>query len=96
MKQHIPDTLPPLRVDFGTDAYGYEATFVRERRPNTPELAHLAFKICEIGIYQNARIENAYPAHVGGQEQHFALRTLAKQYGVELQFPHAKNEAEVV
>ena len=96
MKQHTPDKLPPLRVDFGTDAYGYEATFVREKRPETPELAHLAFKICEIGIYQNATIENAYPAHVGGTEQHFMLRALAKQYGVELQFPHARKGDEVV
>ncbi len=94
--KHTPDTLPPLKIDFGSDAYGYEATFVREKRPDTQELAHVAFMMCKLGIYQNATIENAYPAHVGGTEQHFMLRALAKQYGVELQFPEARKGNEVV
>ena len=88
MKEHVPDTLPPLLVDFGVDAYGNDVTFVREHKPLNPELAQIAFNICKLGIYEKVeRLENMYPAHVGGVEQYNVLRALAKQYGVELQFP---------
>lgn len=90
MSRHTPDQVPPLVIDFGKDSYGYEATFVRTRRPDTPDEASLNRNLCEMAIYQGARIENAYPIYVGGVEQQIALRSLAKRYGNELQFPLAK------
>lgn len=90
MSAHTPNELPPLMVDFGKDAYGYEATFVRTHAPRTPDEVGLVQKMCELGIYQGAKIENAYPAHIGGVEYQVALRSLAKRYGTELQFPLAK------
>lgn len=90
MHDHIPDKLPPLVADFGEDAYGYEAVFVKERKPVSNEEAELVRKMCELAIHQGGRVENAYPIYVGGVEQHMALRSLARQYGTELQFPLAK------
>lgn len=87
MNQHVPDKLPPLVVELPADAYGYEATYIRNERPTTPSMAAEALYMCQVGIERKStRIENAYPAHIGGVEQFFALRALAKRNGVDLQF----------
>ena len=93
MINHTPDTLPSLHVEIPADAYGVESTFVQTRRPATPELAHIAFAMCQTAILrQTPRLENMYPAHVGGMERQHLLVDLAKQCGVELRFPEARKQ----
>lgn len=88
---HTPDRLPPLVVDLGADMYGLESTFVQKQKPATAELAVRAFEICKLGVRRNSsRIENAYPAHIGGVDRLAILQTLAEQHNVELAFPLAK------
>lgn len=85
MKEHIPDKLPPLIVDM-PDHYGFDATHVLNPPINEQE-AHERFNLCKVAIARRSeRIQNAYPANIGGVEQFFALRALAKHEGVELQF----------
>ena len=89
---YIPDALPPLTIDLGIDAYGVESTFVQNNRPATAEIAARAFELCKLAIdRQSTRIENAYPAHIGGADQLLILRSLARQRGVDLQFPQARD-----
>ncbi len=93
MKEHMPSTLPPLRIEYRDQD---DSVFVSERPPVTAERAATLFQICKEAIELQATIKNPFPAHIGGIERLEELKLLANENNTPLQHLQSNGEYGII